>query len=233
MRIYSDFKTALNEINRDVAEMGIRVHPHTWQDKQVKNDPNFATLELQNYVYAVTSPQPGDLNPTEPWATAELAERVQGIETGKGVNPGEAWKLREEVWKHFLESSEITQRFGYSYSERLAAFQQVERIIKRIKEDPDSRQLWISVWTPSDIAYLGGVSRVPCTLGYQIQVRQGVLNLTYIQRSSDLKTHFENDVWMAHSLQRYIAAKVGIPVGIYTHMIFSLHMFRKDAEGVF
>jgi len=230
MRIYSGFKEALNEIRRDVAEMGIDVHPHSWQDKIVKDMPEFDTKEVQNYMYSVTSPNVDDLNPVQPWADGEFAERIAGAETGKGVNPGEAYKDRYDVWQNFLTEE---GKFGYSYSERFAKNLQVQSVINRILTDPDSRQLWISIWEPDDIKNLGGISRVPCSLGYQVQVRQGVLNLTYIQRSADLVTHFENDVWMAHMMQRYISEKTGIPIGVYTHIIFSLHMFRKDAEGIF
>ncbi len=229
MRIYIDFKTALNEIRRDVGEMGLQVHAHTWQDKVVKDDPQFKSLELQNYDYCVTNPRVEDLNPTQPWADAEWEERVEGI-MGNPINPGIAWKLREEVWSNFLTPGGV---FGYSYAERFAYDQQVLRIIDRLESDPDSRQCFISIWRPDDICNLGGISRVPCSLGYQIQIRGGTLNLTYIQRSSDLATHFENDIYLAFRMQQYIANSLRIPVGRFTHNIFSLHLFRKDAEGIF
>lgn len=229
MRIYTTFNIALNEIKRDLVEMGIRVHPHSWQDKIVKDKPEYETLELQNYSYTVTSPRGRHLNPTKPWATEEWLERSSGI-VGNPVNPGTAWKLREKVWSQFMDGE---GKFGYNYSERFSLHRQVLRVIERIKEDPDSRQLWISVWRPEDIENLGGVSRVPCTLGYQIQVRQGTLNLHYIQRSADLITHFENDIFLAHKLQKFISYSARIPCGRFTHTIFSLHMFKKDAEGVF
>jgi thymidylate synthase len=230
MRNYRHFPEALNEIRRDVAEMGIRVHPHSWQDKWVKDNPEFESLELQNYIYCVTQPRLEDLNPTQPWADLEWGERLDGIVSGIPVNPGEAWKSREQVWKQFLNEE---GKFGYSYSERFSLFQQVQQVISRIKSDPDSRQLFISVWNPEDSTKLGGVSRVPCTLGYQIQVRNQGLHLTYLQRSADLVTHFENDLYLACKMQHYISQETGVPIGRYTHWIASLHMFRKDSEGIF
>lgn len=229
MRIYKNFREALSEITRDLAEMGIRVHPATYQDKNVKDDPDFETLEIQNYVYTVTQPRVEDLNPIQPWAEAEWGERLQGIH-GQPVNPGVAWTTREDVWREFLQED---GKFAYTYSERLCRNQQVLKVINRLKVDPDSRQLFISIWDVSDVDKLGGISRVPCSLGYLIQYRGGGVNLTYLQRSADIYTHFVNDIYLAFRLQKFIAREAGYPVGRFTHWIGSLHVFRKHVKEVF
>lgn len=229
MRIYKDFNEAIPEIKRDVVEMGIKCHPLSYQDKDISNNPDFETLELQNYIYTVVNPSKDDLIPSQPWANYEFAERILGID-GMPRNPGIAWERRRKVWTEFLDDDGL---FSYTYSERLSQFCQVRRIVDRIIKDPDSRQLFISVWNPSDIKNLGGISRVPCTLGYQIQIRKKELNITYLQRSCDLITHFINDVYLAHRLQSYLANETGYQSGTYTHWIGSLHLFKKDGEGVF
>ncbi len=229
MRIYKDFKEALNEVARDLKEMGIRVYPKTYQDKDISDNPDFHTLELQNYVYMVTRPHIEDLNPTLPWASAEWRERKLGIE-GTPLNPGQAWRFRPEVWQQFLEDD---GKFAYSYGDRFSRNEKVLRIIERIKVDPDSRQLWLNMWDDEDITKIGGVSRVPCTLGYQFLVRGGQLHMTYIMRSADFATHFNNDLYLASLLQQYVATKSGYPVGRFTHMIGSLHVYQKDVQSVF
>jgi len=225
MRIYRNFKEAHSEIERDLAEMGIRVHPHSYQDKIIKDDPDFETLELQNYIYMVTQPDPADLNPVQPWADAEFEERV----SRSPLNPGEAWKLRREVWDDFIQEN---GRFAYTYAERFA--HQLDLFVKEARKNLDSRQLFLSMWDPkTDPYYLGGAARVPCTLGYLFQVRGGQLNITYMMRSCDWVTHFQNDVYLAHRLQRWFASEINVPVGSFTHMITSLHVFQKDVKGVF
>lgn len=227
MRIYTDFKKeALGEIKRDLVEMGVKIHPKSYQDKIVENDPAFDTLECQNYVYTVVNPKPEDLTPTQPWADAEFKERI----TLPPVNPGTAWELRKEIWTEFMCAD---GKFGYNYPERFARYDQIKRIIERIKEDPDSRQLFLAVYDPSDIQHMGGVSRVPCTIGYQIQIRNNLLHLTYIQRSCDFATHFNNDVYLAVKMQKYLSEQTGYKVGRFTHFIMSLHLFKKDGKGVF
>ena len=224
MRIYSNFREALPEIKRELSEMGILTHPHTMQDKDVRGNPDYDALELQNLIYTVTDPRLEDLKPTQPWADVELLDRL----SGKALNPGRAWKYRKEVWEEFLHDG----KFAYTYPERMAG--QLKEIIREMQSNPNSRQLWLSIWDPQkDIANLGGVSRVPCSLGYLFQVRTGQVNLTYMMRSCDYATHFENDIWLAHSLQRAVAPLSGWPVGTFTHYIGSLHVFAKDMKGVF
>lgn len=230
MRIYTAFGEAIGEIKRDLAEMGIVVHPDTYQDKYVLGKPEYDTLELQNYVYTVTDPTSYEqLKPDQPWANEEWIERFRGI-NGFPVNPGEAWKHRREVWEQFLDSN---GKFAYTYSERLSRNNQVLRVIERLKSDPDSRQLFISIWDVMDTSNLGGQSRVPCSIGYLLQCRKDRLNLTYLQRSADFVTHFKNDIALAICVQISIAQLIRGHPGTFTHWIGSLHMFRKDAEGVF
>jgi len=234
MRIYKDFKEAHGEILRDVVEMGIIVKPKTMQDKYIEGNPDYQTKEVQNYGYVVTGPDLSDLNPNQPWADKEFYERVSPYP----INPGEAWKHRREVWTEFLHAAIPGDgyegpHFGYSYSERFSADDGLERIIQRIKEDPDSRQLYLSVWNPADIEFLGGKGRVPCSLGYLFQVRDNQLNMTYSMRSCDVFTHFHNDVYLAFMLQKYVAERTLYPTGNFTHFINSLHIYQKDAVGIF
>ena len=227
MRIYVNAEEAIEEIKRDLAEMGIRVKPATMQDKYVLGNPDYETLELQNYCYTILDARSKDIpGVNQPWADAEFKERImEGFS-----NPGEAYKLREEVWNEFLHDG----KFAYTYNGRLRHNNQLEKVISRLKEDPDSRQLWISLWNPAiDPDRLGGVSRVPCSLGYNFQVRNSRLNMHYVMRSCDFATHFRNDVYLAIKLLEYVAQQVNYEVGDFTHTIFSLHVYQKDVKGVF
>lgn len=225
MRIFSDFAEALNEIKRDLAEMGITVHPQTMQDKFVGDNPDYITKELQCYSYMVKNA--GDslkqLNPTRPWVEQEFSERISGIP----MNPGTAWLSRPDVWNEYLHDG----KFAYTYPERMAG--KLEKIIEEIKKNPDSRQLYLNIWEGSDLQYLGGVSRVPCSLGYLFQVRGGKLHITYMMRSCDYATHFQNDVFLATSLMLYVAYRCDLRPGNFTHFIGSFHIYKKDTEGVF
>jgi thymidylate synthase len=228
-RLYKNFAEAYSEVTRDVAEMGVVVHPQTMQDKYVADDPDYETLELQNYMYTILNPSTGEealrqVLPSKEWAKAEFMERIS-----KGpINPGEAWKHRREVWDEYMHDG----KFAYTYNERM--YFQLLDIMKELKEHPDSRQLYLSIWNPvTDIPNLGGGSRVPCSLGYLFQNRGGQIHMTYMMRSCDMITHYANDVYLAIKLLEYVSAMVDKPVGRFTHYIGSFHAYRKDMRGIF
>lgn len=243
MRIYTNAQEMVEEVKRDLAEMGIVVRPATMQDKYVKGNPDYETKELQNYSYCLLNAKSQDIpGVTQPWADAEFEERVTDpwerdwegkrilFQAPNFINPGEAWKLREEVWSEYMHDGKL----AYTYNELLWNNDQLTKIMNRLKEDPDSRQLWISLWNPDkDPDFLGGVSRVPCSLGYGLQVRDGKLNLHYVMRSCDFVTHFRNDVYLAIKFLEWVAEKTGYPVGDFTHTMFSCHVYNKDIQGVF
>lgn len=240
MRIYINAEEMIEETKRDLAEMGIVVRPATMQDKYIKGNPDYETRELQNYSYCLLEAKSQDIpGVIQPWADAEFLERVtdpflrapdEELSEPHFLNPGKAWELRKEVWTEYLHEGKM----AYTYNELIWNNDQVTKIINRLKEDPDSRQLWISLWNPEkDPDFLGGVSRVPCSLGYGLQVRDGKLNLHYVMRSCDFATHFRNDVYLAIKFLEWVAEKTGYPVGSFTHTIFSLHVYNKDVEGVF
>ena len=240
MRIYVNAQEMIEETKRDLAEMGIVVRPATMQDKYIKGNPDYETKELQNYSYCLLNAKSSDIpGVSQPWADAEFEERITDpflrapdgeLSEPHFINPGKAWEMRKEVWTEYLHNGKM----AYTYNELIWNNDQVTKVINRLKEDPDSRQLWISLWSPErDPDLLGGVSRVPCSLGYCFQVRDGQLNLHYVMRSCDFATHFRNDVYLAIKFLEWVAAQTGYPVGSFTHTIFSLHVYNKDVEGVF
>lgn len=223
-RFFVDFDTAYNEIKRDLAEMGLKVHPHSMQDKVIAADEGYGTLELQNYSYTILDAVKcmNKIPATQPWAGEEFLERLT-----PSVNPGRAYLLRKEVWKEFLHDG----KFAYTYSERM--YYNYNKILHEARFNPDSRQLFLPIFGGSDLDNLGGISRIPCSLGYLFQIRNGKAHITYLMRSCDLATHFANDVYLAIRLLDNFAKTLGYESGDFNHYIASLHVYQKDVKGIF
>lgn len=233
MRIYQSCYEAASEIGRDLKEMGKEVHLQTMQDKKIENDPNFITSELLPYVYAITDTEDKDelikfykgkdqFEKAMEWVNAEFKERIGG----EKLNPGEAWKIREDVWKEFLHDG----KFSYSYPERIGL--KVEKVINELKKHPSSRQAIINIWNDTDIDKLGK-ERVPCSIFYQVIQRGGKLHMVYVIRSNDLYEHWCYDVWIAIKLQEYIAKATGFKMGMFYQFVTSLHAYNYKQKGVF
>ena len=228
MRIYSDFKQAKNEIARDLNELGVEVFAgYQGMDHSKLDREAFTTKELQGYDYRVVKPRMEDLEPVQPWADAEWDERLDGCR-GAPINPGEAWKLRPEIWTPLLEAD---GRFSYTYSERLAA--SFGDAVFEMFDHPTTRQAYVSIWDPAKDSKAMGRRRVPCSLGYHFMYRQGAIHVTYTMRSSDFATHFDNDLYLTMKLWSFFCERVNQPMGSLTHVIYSLHTYAKNVAGVF
>lgn len=225
MRIYSNFPEAINEIRRELKEMGITIHTKSVQNKDISTDDEMSTYEIQNYSYTVTNPQYSEIPLKVPeWAEAEFQERI----SGKHLNPGEAWKLRSAYWKQFLTPDD---KFDYAYPQRMAL--PLSDVIRALNKDLYTRRAFLPIFDRQldDPKNFG--ERIPCSLGYWFNFRQGKLNVTYLLRSSDFGEHFNNDIYLADRLKCYVAAQVGVQPGHFSHWIGSLHIFKKDVKDVF
>ncbi len=79
------------------------------------------------------------------------------------------------------------------------------------------------------------MGRIPCSLYYQILVRDGKVDLHYAMRSCDFLTHFPVDIALAIRMQHYITERLGRAVGTFSYFTGSLHAYRKDlaVRGIF
>lgn len=241
MRIFANCKEMMSEVKRDIHEMGTLVHPQTMQDKDVRNDPAYNTLELSPCVFTILDGQDRDdmiraAGASLAWCEEDFQERV----FMDRVNPGEAWKYRRETWEPFLHNG----RFAYTYSERLwrrvprsieIQSPALHRIISELLKNPGTRQAILPIfYGEDDIPNMGGKARIPCSLHYQFLRRRNQLDMMYVMRSSDYATHFVYDIWMALELQKFVAERISTDVGRFTFFSGSLHIYQKDAdEGVF
>lgn len=240
MRIYDNCYELMSETGRNLWEMGLINKPKFYQNKHIENDENFITKELICEQYCLVSYKDSDhlftYTNAKDWAEAEFQERVGNI----SLNPGHAWELRKDVWKEFLDCS---GRFDYTYSERLSkrvrkpfsdssTSSALNAVIECLNHDHDTRKAILPVFDASDLSFLDGNKRIPCSMYYDFLIREvnGVeqLNVTYHQRSSDFITHFGNDVWLALELMKYVSGMVGVKPGYLYHSIDSLHVYKKD-----
>ena len=257
MRIFSNPLEAVKEVERDCWEMGIVVRPQTMQDKNIKDDPEYTTKEIRGYSFKINGWDydfdglvkvleyffPDDANDIANYCLTEIKERLSGC----AYNPGKAYKWRTKVWDEFLHDG----KFAYTYSERLAP--QIEIILEELQKNPDSRQGILNIHSnicpldfrkdddinpvrqSADLANRGGGGRVPCSMYYQLMIREDKLDLIYTMRSCDLLTHFPIDISLALMTQQWFASRLNLPMGTFTYFCGSLHSYFKDIKkrGVF
>lgn len=229
MRIYSNSFELMSEMGRELNSYGQTVKPKTYQNKVIEGNEDFITKELICQQYCLTSL--GDpvwlfvFSHSREWADAEFQERI----SPNDINPGEAWKLRKDLWEQFL----VDGKFDYTYNERMVI---LPYTIQLLRSDSDTRKAVLPIFNGNgedDTLYYHGNKRIPCSMYYDFLIRQNgkgekVLHICYHQRSSDFIIHFGNDVYLAWRLMEYVAKEVGVKPGYLYHTIDSLHAYKKD-----
>jgi hypothetical protein len=219
--------------------------PH--QMEHLRDDPRWVTRELVNvsFQYQIPATQHQlmmETMPSMPWAEEHFKERV----SGEPLNPPPS----HVMWPYGQKSNEehLTDgKFSHSYPERMwpkyaldtacpmtgirFKYGDLSDLVCLLIDHPNTRQAYLPIWFPEDLAAAREGQRVPCTLGYHFLLRKGRLSVTYFIRSCDLIRFFRDDVYMACRLCQWVLASCGWgekKMGTLTMHIVSLHCFEGD-----
>jgi thymidylate synthase len=113
---------------------------------------------------------------------------------------------------------------------RTDSVDQLDIVVQELKNHPNTRQAVVSIWDAEKDMHRLNKRRIPCSLSYQFLRRDGKLDVVYTSRSSDAVTLLPSDIYQALRLQSFIAEQVNVPTGKFTHMIGSLHIYKKNEE---
>lgn len=111
----------------------------------------------------------------------------------------------------------------------------LEDLVELLVAEPHTRQGWIPLFFPEDTGR-GDSGRKPCTLGYQVMVRDDRAHMFYPLRSCDFKRHFADDCYLAVRLLLWIIDRCRersefwkqVKPGTYAMHATSLHIFEGD-----
>jgi thymidylate synthase len=110
---------------------------------------------------------------------------------------------------------------------------QFERIYQQINERESTKQAYLAISNQSDYKVrTDKFSSPPCTIGLHFIVRNGSLNLTTYMRSNDAYFGLPHDLFCFTMLQEVMSCKTSIPLGSYTHVCTSMHIYERHFERV-
>jgi hypothetical protein len=119
--------------------------------------------------------------------------------------------------------------YGWRWNGYWIFSDQVTMIIKMLKDNPYERRAVLQMWDPEeDLARKG--KDVPCNTNIYFKIRDGRLCMTVCNRSNDMLwgAYGANVVHMS-MLQEYIAHHLDLPMGTYTQISDSFHIYQNDA----
>lgn len=224
------------------------------------------TLELDDSMHLRLLQQA--IRPSLPWADAHF---IQDRVCGQPLNPGRTWRqwpYSASADTHRREGEQDPQ-FDHSYAERYwpkmagqspggrlphddglpleeiqgirFPYGDLNDLVSLFLRDPLTRQGYVPVWFPEDLAAAAESKRVPCTLGYHFILRDGRFHVIYPMRSCDFIRHFRDDVYLTIRLLLWILQLLqfkdpgnwnGVFPGTFTMHITSLHLFESDKRNL-
>jgi thymidylate synthase len=119
--------------------------------------------------------------------------------------------------------------FSGAYGPRIRP--QIEKALRRLQIDPDTRQAVVTVWDPLHDQQ-DGIKDIPCTISMNWHIRDGKLHQTTHMRSNDIWWGWTYDVVQFTQLQCTMANLLEVPIGQYVHMVDSLHLYERNIDDM-
>ncbi len=234
MRIFQDLKEAINESRRILAEMGLKRQRY-YQSIGQKTE----TRELIGYGFHIIPKDSNWLqNPyaDQEYCTYEFRRRIEDHSLPPNIMEFTTVtkELRKNETLQIFDKLAMDYRgkrvFSYDYAERL--YGKIRIIIGNLLSSPNSRQQIAMIYRSEDLLKSEKV-RVPCSMYYHFMIAEGKLHMVYTMRSSDVMTHFPNDLTLAGMIANYVGRCLDIPVGSFVFFSDNLHEYVSNLEGIF
>lgn len=137
-----------------------------------------------------------------------------------------------KIWDDFLEEDgTVKAAYGYRWRHHFGR-DQIERLIEHLTANPASRHAVVVTWDPSDDG-LGVDSKknLPCPYTFTVNIAGGRLHLHNIIRSNDMILGCPHDAAGFALLQCFLAERLGVEPGIYTHSISNAHIYDNHFDA--
>ncbi|MGL5750902.1 MAG: thymidylate synthase [Paraclostridium sp.] len=150
--------------------------------------------------------------------------------------------LKSKIWDAWAtyEDEEGNKTIGKAYGYQLGKpfkfngveTNQVDRLIKLLKENPRDRRMVTNMFNFDDLDEMG---LAPCAFMTMWSTIGNKLNMTLVQRSGDFLTAAGVGSWncVQYALLQYIMAEVtGYEVGIFVHIVNDLHIYDRHFDVI-
>lgn len=138
-------------------------------------------------------------------------------------------KLQEQnvqIWNEWaLEDRTIGKAYGY----QIAKYNQVDKLIESLKNNPQDRRMMMNLWNIEDLPEM---ALQPCCFLTMWDVTDGRLNCMLVQRSADVPLGVPFNMSQYAVLVHLIAQVTGLKPGLFTHVINNAHIYENQVEGM-
>ena len=134
---------------------------------------------------------------------------------------GEIYGKVPEIWKRMAnEKGQVNSNYGYQWDRN----SQLDAVVRKLMIDKNTRQACISIYDGKEIYKYE--KDTPCTYAVQFTIVHDRLDMCVTMRSNDLWYGFCNDQYCFAQLQKMVAKKLKLPVGVYYHFAHNMHLYN-------
>ncbi len=108
-----------------------------------------------------------------------------------------------------------------------AGIDQIERVVREITEDPNSRRLLVTAWNPADVP---SMALPPCHVLFQFYVADGRLSCQLYQRSADVFLGVPFNIASYALLTMMVAQVTSLAPGEFIHTFGDAHLYSNHLE---
>lgn len=142
-------------------------------------------------------------------------------------NKLDAIRLYTDAWDRMSDNGvTVNSNYGNMIGEYYG-FDQLAMVEEILKDNHESRQAVINIKPAVDLRHYK-TKDLNCTVCLQFLIRNDKLYMTTYMRSNDLWMGFPNDVFQFTCMQIWLAMRLGVKLGTYTHIAGSLHLYERD-----
>ena len=175
------------------------------------------------------------------WVAEELFWFLSGDTNEKnlaksGVDIWAEWATPEQTARFDREEGDLGEVYGYLWRSfggdypEMNGVDQIERLIREIKTNPNSRRLIVSGWNP---ATCDNVALPPCHTLFQFKVEnEKILHCQLYQRSADAFLGVPFNISSYALLTHMIANVCDLEAGEFIHTFGDLHIYSNHLEQV-
>ncbi len=150
-------------------------------------------------------------------------------------------KFVEQYANDLLHGSHAVFEYDYhgrlfDWGEKLLVYgepvhvNQIDYIVEKLRESPNSRRAVAITWNPVTDEKL---KDCPCLQLVQCVIKNEKLHMRVVFRSNDMLTAAGANMYALVGLQKYIADKLDIPCGTYTHISLIPHIYyMRDIHDI-
>lgn len=141
-------------------------------------------------------------------------------------------ELNSKIWDSWtFDDGTIGKAYGYQlgikHKYKEGEFDQVDRVLYELKNNPMSRRIITSTYNFEDLHAMG---LNPCAYSMTFNVKDGKLNAILNQRSQDVLAANNWNVAQYSILVHMFAQTSGLDVGEFVHVIADAHIYDRHVE---